>query len=157
VTLAVVDTSGLVLLFALWWSYFDRPAAEGLRASPRSAFGWGYWHLLVFASLAAVGAGLQVVAETVDHHGSLSDRAAAITLAVPVALFLVVLGVLHSWVYRYRGERAVARFAVTALLVVLAAVATPPLPLAVTVALVGLLAAGLVAADVVRPPRHRAR
>jgi low temperature requirement protein LtrA len=157
VSLAVVATGGLVLLFALWWSYFDRPAAEGLRASPRSAFGWGYWHLLVFASLAAVGAGLQVVAETVDHHGSLSDRAAAMTLAVPVALFLVVLGVLHSWVYRYRDERAVARFAVTALLVVLAAVATPPLPLAVTVALVGLLAAGLVAVDVLRPPRRRAR
>jgi low temperature requirement protein LtrA len=156
-SLAVVATSGLVLLFALWWSYFDRPAAEGLRASPRSAFGWGYWHLLVFASLAAVGTGLQVVAETVDHHGSLSERAAALTLAVPVALFLVVLGVLHSWIYRYRGERAVARFAATALLMVLAAVATPPLPLAVTVALIGLLAAGLVAVDVVRPPRHRAR
>ncbi|HET6751626.1 MAG TPA: low temperature requirement protein A, partial [Actinomycetes bacterium] len=75
-SLVVVATGGLVLLFALWWSYFDRPAAEGLRASPRSAFAWGYWHLLVFASLAAVGAGLQVVAETVDHHGSLSDRAA---------------------------------------------------------------------------------
>jgi hypothetical protein len=48
----------------------------------------------------------------------------------------------------------VARFAVTALLVVLAAFATPPLPLALTVALIGLLVAGLVAADVVRPPRR---
>jgi low temperature requirement protein LtrA len=154
-SLAVVAGGGLVLLFALWWSYFDRPAAEGLRTSPRSAFAWGYWHLLVFASLAAVGAGLQVVAETVDHHGSLSDRAAALTLAVPVALFLVVLGLLHSWVYRYRRERAVARFSVTAVLVVLAAVATPPLPLALTVALIGVIAAGLVAADLVRPPRRR--
>jgi low temperature requirement protein LtrA len=155
-SLAVVAAGGLVLLFALWWAYFDRPAGEGLRASPRSVFGWGYWHLLVFASLAAVGAGLQVVAETVDHHGHLSDRAAALTLAVPVALFLVVLGLLHSWVHRYRGERAVARFSLTALLVVVAAVATPPLPLAVSVALSGLVAAGLVAADVVRPPRRRA-
>jgi hypothetical protein len=71
---------------------------------------------------------------------------------VPVALFLVVLG-LHSWVYR--REPAVARFSVTALLMVVAAVATPPLPLARTVALIGLLAAGLVAADVVHPPRRR--
>jgi low temperature requirement protein LtrA len=154
-SLVVVAAGGLVLLFALWWSYFDRPAAEGLRASPRSAFGWGYWHLLVFASLAAVGAGLQVVAETVDRHGSLSGRAASLTLAVPVALFLVVLGLLHSWVYRYRRERAVARFSATAVLVVLAAVATPPLPLALTVALIGLIVAGLVAADLVRPPRRR--
>jgi low temperature requirement protein LtrA len=154
-SLVVVAAGGLVLLFALWWSYFDRPAAEGLRTSPRSAFGWGYWHLLVFASLAAVGAGLQVVAETVDHHGRLSGQAAALTLAVPVAMFLVILGLLHSWVYRYRGERAVARFSVTALLVILAAVATPPLPLALTVALIGLLTAGLVTADVIRPPRRR--
>jgi low temperature requirement protein LtrA len=154
-SLAVVAAGGLVLLFAIWWSYFDRPAAEGLRASPRSAFAWGYWHLLVFASLAAVGAGLQVVAETVDHH-TLSDGTAAIALAVPVALFLVVLGLLHTWVYRYRGERAVARFSVTALLVLVAAAATPPLELAPTVALIGLAVAGLVAADIVRPLRHRA-
>ena len=154
-SLALVAAGGLVLLFALWWSYFDRPAAQGLRTSPRSAFGWGYWHLLVFASLAAVGAGLQVVAETIDDHGRLSDRAAALSLAVPVALFLVVLGLLHSWVYRYRRERAVARFSATAVLVVLAAVATPPLPLALTIALIGLIVAGLVAADLVRPPRRR--
>jgi len=154
-SLAVVAAGGLVLLFALWWSYFDRPAAEGLRTSPRSAFGWGYWHLLVFASLAAVGAGLQVLAETVDQHTRLSGQAAAMTLAVPVALFLVILGLLHRWVYRYRGEPAVARFSVTALLVVVAAVATPPLPLALAVALIGLIAAGLVAADIVRPPRRR--
>jgi hypothetical protein len=49
----------------------------------------------------------------------------------------------------------VARFSVAALLVVLAASATPALGLAVTVALLGLLAAGLVTADVVRPPRRR--
>jgi low temperature requirement protein LtrA len=154
-SLVVVAAGGLVLLFALWWSYFDRPAAEGLRAWPRSAFGWGYWHLLVFAALAAVGAGLQVVAETVDHHSGVSGRAAALTVAVPVAVFLVVLGLLHGWVYRYRGERAVARFLVTAVLVVVAAVATPPLPLAVAVALVGGIAAGLVTADLIRPPPRR--
>jgi hypothetical protein len=56
-------------------------------------------------------------------------------------------------VYRYRRERAVARFSVTALLVVVAAVATPPLPLAGAVALLGLIAAGLVTADLVRPSR----
>jgi low temperature requirement protein LtrA len=155
-SLAVVAAGGLVLLFALWWSYFDRPAGEGLRASPGSVFAWGYWHLLVFASLAAIGAGLQVAAETLDRHSRLSEHAAALALAVPVALFLVVLGLLHSWVYRYRGERAVARFTVTGLLVVLAAAAAPPLPLALTVALTGLIAAGLVATDVLRPARRRA-
>ena len=60
------------------------------------------------------------------------------------------------WVYRYRVERAVARFSVTAFLVLVAAAATPPLTLALTVALIGLTVAGLVAADIVRPPRRRA-
>jgi low temperature requirement protein LtrA len=154
--LVITAAGGLVLIFALWWSYFDRPAAEGLRTSLRSAFGWGYGHLLVFASLAAVGAGLQVTAGTVDHDTHLSERAAALTLAAPTALFLVTLGLLHTWVYRYRGERAVLRFSVTALLVVLAAAATPPLPLALAVALIGLIVAGLVAADLVWPG-HRGR
>jgi hypothetical protein len=49
----------------------------------------------------------------------------------------------------------VARFSVTALLIMVTAAATPPLPLAVTVALIGLLAAGLVTADLVHPPRRR--
>jgi len=38
---------------------------------------------------------------------------------------------------------------------VVAAIATPPLPLDLTIALIGLIAAGLVAADIVRPPRRR--
>jgi len=45
---------------------------------------------------------------------------------------------------------------VTALLVLVAAAATPPLRLAGTVALIGLAVAGLVAVDIVRPPRRRA-
>jgi low temperature requirement protein LtrA len=44
--LVLISVGGLVLIFGLWWTYFDRPAGEGLRASPASAFRWGYGPLL---------------------------------------------------------------------------------------------------------------
>ncbi|HKE98699.1 MAG TPA: low temperature requirement protein A [Actinomycetes bacterium] len=150
--LVVTAGGGLVLIFALWWSYFDRPAGEGLRLAPRWVFGWGYGHLLVFACLAAVGAGLQVVAETIGHHTELSERAAALTLAVPVALYLATMGLLHSAINRYRGDQAVIRFTTVAVLIVLVALAVPPLALPTAVDLFGLLAAGLIAVDLISPP-----
>jgi low temperature requirement protein LtrA len=152
-SLIVTAVGGLVLIFALWWSYFDRPAAKGLRLAPGLVFAWGYGHLLVFACLAAVGAGLQVVTETVGHHTALSARGAALALAVPVALYLAIMGLLHTVMNRHRGERAVGRFTVTALLVLLAAGAAPPLPLPVAVAIIGMLTAGLIAADLLWPVR----
>ncbi len=154
--LLMVAAGGLVLIFAIWWSYFDHPATEGLRRGPTgSAFRWGYGHVLVFASLAAVGAGLQVAAETVGDHTNLSDRAAALTLAVPTALYLIAVGVLHTWVNR-RDVRPLPRKLAAALLVLLAAAATPQLPLALTVALIGLTVAGLIAVDLILPPRPSA-
>jgi low temperature requirement protein LtrA len=153
--LVMTAAGGLVLIFALWWSYFDRPAAEALRLAPGSVFLWGYGHLLVFACLAAVGAGLQVVAETIGHHGELSAGDAALTLAVPVALYLVTMGVLHTWVYRHRGERAVARFTLTAALVILAAAAVPAVPLPLAAPLIGGLVAAMVVADLLWPTRRQ--
>ena len=78
---------GLLIVFAMWWIYFDQPAdavAERARDAfgdaPRQAFVWGYGHLVVFASAAAVGAGLQVVFDRarrpcrVDHDAGCGDR-----------------------------------------------------------------------------------
>ena len=149
--LVAVAAGGLLLIFALWWSYFDRSAVEGLRRSAGSAFRWGYGHLLVFACLAAVGAGLQVAAQTVQHHASLQPRGAALALAVPTALYLATIGMLHTLVNRHLGERPAARYAAAAVLVVLAAAATPPLPLALAVPLIGSLVAALVVTDLLRP------
>lgn len=145
--LVLISVGGLVLIFGLWWTYFDRPAGEGLRASPASAFRWGYGHLLVFASLGAVGAGIEVVAETVHHEVDLTDRAAALTVAVPVAVYLVTVGALHTLVRRVPSERPVVAFTVTGLLVLLAALAAPLLSLKVSILLIALAVASLVAYD----------
>jgi low temperature requirement protein LtrA len=97
-----IATSGLVLLFSLWWLYFSEPAGEGLAARRGASFFWGYGHYFVFAALAAIGAGLEVaVASTSAEHGEahggehLSGIAVGFGVAVPVALFLLLIWLLH--------------------------------------------------------------
>jgi low temperature requirement protein LtrA len=100
--LAAVAGGGLLIVFSMWWIYFDLPSDRvvgGARArfldSPRSAFVWGYSHLVVFASAAAVGAGLAAAVDHTSGHTELSDTQAALTVTVPVTVFLASVWVLH--------------------------------------------------------------
>jgi low temperature requirement protein LtrA len=88
--LFVVGVGGLVMAFAAWWIYFDHPGH--LAPTPENAFRWGYGHVLVFASLAAVGAGIQVAIEAIGHHAP--QRTAALAVAVPMAGFPLGLALL---------------------------------------------------------------
>jgi low temperature requirement protein LtrA len=125
--LLVTAVGALLIVFALWWLYFDAPARE-LRASPRTTFVWGYGHLVIFASAAAIGAGLQVAIDATTGVAHLSSRDAGLAVAVPVALYLLAVWLLHVG----PRQESPARSAITPLaaLLVLAAPATPwPLPL----------------------------
>jgi len=148
VTLALLSIggSGLVIVFAMWWLYFDQPAHRLLR-SQRTGFIWGYGHLLIFASAAAVGAGLQVAVDGASGAAHLSTSETGAAVAVPVALYLVSVWALHIRPHR-RGPIQAA-FPLAAVLV-LAAAATPG-----TLPLIGLVLAGLVAIFVVTTPRGR--
>lgn len=93
--LVVLGFAGLVLLVGLWWVYFLEPAAEGLQLRRQWSYFWGYGHYLLFAALAAAGAGLEAAIESVGGHGRLPDAVVGYTIAVPVALVLLLLWVLH--------------------------------------------------------------
>ena len=95
VVLASTAVGGMLTVFAMWWLYFSKDAASVL-TSQRAAFVWGYGHYAVFASAAAVGAGLAVIADaggTAPEH--LTDTAATASFTVPVAVFLLAVGLLH--------------------------------------------------------------
>lgn len=94
--LVAIAAAGLVLLFALWWLYFLEPAAEGLASRRARAFYWGYGHYGIFASLAALGAGLEVAVQRGSADATASDTAVEYAIAVPVAVFLVLLYALHA-------------------------------------------------------------
>jgi low temperature requirement protein LtrA len=96
VELAVIAVAGLVLLFTLWWLYFAEPAGEGLVAHRERSYIWGYGHYLMFASLAAIGAGLEVTVESAGGHVAASPTLVCLAVAVPVSIFLVVLWAIHA-------------------------------------------------------------
>ena len=136
---------GLLILFSMWWLYFDRPVHDLLTSLPR-AFVWGYGHYLVFASAAAVGAGLAVTTDVVTGHAEAGARTAGFAVAVPVAIYLLCLWVLH---HRPRHDSATSEVLapVTIVLVLLAALTPYAVPL------IGLLLAGTLALKI--SARHR--
>jgi low temperature requirement protein LtrA len=91
----LVAASGLALLFGLWWVYFLEPAHEGLERKRSWSYFWGYGHYLLFASLAALGAGLEVSVESIGHHLEAPPTVVGYAVAVPVAVFLVLMWVLY--------------------------------------------------------------
>jgi low temperature requirement protein LtrA len=143
--LAVLSAAGLVLVFALWWLYFLRPFAEGLGRRPYGEYVFGYLHYGVFASLAALGAGLEVAASAVAHHEP--GRTAALAVAVPVAVALLLLGGLR--LVLGLAERTDLLGTVAAAVLVLAAALLAP-STSSGVALVTLLVVALVARGVRR-------
>jgi len=135
---------GLLIVFAMWWHYFAKPAEvllDRIRSAfgtqPRAAFLWGYGHFVIFASAGAVGAGLQVAVDHATHVAHISDRAAAAAIAVPVALYLFTVWILQARPHLH-GAAQHAAYPVTTGLVLIAIV----LPEATLV--IGLLVAGLV-------------
>jgi len=96
--LAPVIVGGLLIVYSMWWIYFDRPAHD-LLTTYRRAFVWGYGHYFVFAAAAAVGAGLGVAVDRAGAHASIDPVAAGLAVTVPVSLFLVCL-----WILLFRPE-----------------------------------------------------
>ena len=139
---------GFLVVTALWWVYFDQPV-EHLLARARRAFSahdeaqsfvWGYGHYVVFASTAAVGAGLAVAVDQTIGHSTLTDLQAASVLTLPVSLFLVTVWLLH-WRFKPPGAFRALACPVTAAVVLAATWSGEP------VLLTGLAVAALVAAS----------
>ncbi|MFF4297782.1 low temperature requirement protein A [Streptomyces vinaceus] len=90
-----IAVGGLLLVFAAWWIYFAVPAHDRLRSN-REAIPWGYGHYVIFASAAAIGAGLEVAIEHAVGKAHISTLSANLAVCVPAALFLAFVWLLHS-------------------------------------------------------------
>ena len=134
--LVSLSAAGLVIVFSLWWLYFDR-SARGLLTSLRTSILWGYGHYFIFASAAAVGAGLGVVVDYDTHHTEISGTVAGYAVAVPVAVYLFFVWLLH--IRPHQVGPLVVAYPVVAVLVLL----TPlgPVPIHVTAVLLAALVA----------------
>src|SRR5260370_15849880 len=92
-----VAFGGLFLVLAGWWAYFKHSSRLGeRRGSAAYECAWGYGHVVVFASAAALGAGLQVAADATHESIAIGPTTAALIVAIPVAIYLVAVAALHA-------------------------------------------------------------
>lgn len=148
-SLIPIIAGGLLILFSMWWLYFDQPRT-GMLTSLRTAFVWGYSHLFIFASAAAVGAGLSVAVDHVFHHTEISTVTVGATVSVPVVIYVFVLWALHQG----PGSQSLIHpilFPLVALLILLAPLTGQAMPVT------GLLLAILVIIKVVSRYRTAAQ
>jgi low temperature requirement protein LtrA len=150
--LVTIAFGGLVLLFGLWWLYFLEPSGSGLADNRGASYLWGYGHYGIFASLAALGAGLEVAVEQTGHHLEVSALVVAYAVAIPVGAFLVLLWAVNTPIV----PRPVIRPAVilTAAVVVLVLPTTVGgVGLAVVVVAIAVVVAVVVAVTLAAPSR----
>lgn len=96
VTAAVVAFAGIGLIFATWWTYFAIPWADVLELHRERSFVWGYGHIVIFGSLAAIGAGLHVAASYIDHETTRTELGAVLCTVIPVTVYILVLYGLYA-------------------------------------------------------------
>ena len=88
--------AGIGLTFGQWWTYFTIPWATMLERRRDRSFLWGYGHILLFAAIAATGAGLHVAAYLLEHHSKLGEVGTVISVALPVGVYALVLYLLYN-------------------------------------------------------------
>ncbi|GHI07033.1 membrane protein [Streptomyces cellostaticus] len=111
-----IAAGGLLIVFSAWWIYFVVPIHGHLRSNDQ-AFLWGYGHYLIFASAAAIGAGLEVAVEQAVGKAPVSTLSASAAVTLPTALYLLTVWALHSRHFKV-GITQQLILPVTALLVI---------------------------------------
>jgi low temperature requirement protein LtrA len=96
----LVVVAGIGITFGLWWTYFTVPAGEILARHRERSFLWGYGQVLILGAIAAIGAGLHVVAYVVEGHAAVGVTGAIVAVTVPALVFSVTLFGLNTYLLR---------------------------------------------------------
>jgi len=124
--------SGLVIVCAMWWLYFSESEHQALDRT-KNAFIWGYGHLIVFASAAAVGAGLALNVDVLAGHAHLEESVSNAALTIPSALYLFGLWFVHD---QFNHKKGALRYLVPATALLLLGATFAPYAPALTALLI---------------------
>jgi len=111
--------AGVGLAFGCWWAYFVIPWAEPLARHRERGWWFGWGHLVVFAALAAMGAGLHVAAFSLEGEAEIGTTATVLSVTIPLAIYIATTYGLYSVLMRERDPFHLALLAGTAAILVL--------------------------------------
>lgn len=86
VNLISLAVASLIIVFSVWWIYFEAPSRLD---SLKRAFLWGYAHLFILGSIAALGAGLAASVDYDLHIAHAPGTTVAAFTTVPLAVFFL--------------------------------------------------------------------
>ncbi len=138
----------LLLVFAMWWLYFEHSSNDLLTSRGR-AFEWGYGHYFIWIAAAAVGAGIAAGVDVLTDHAHVDMTLAGAAVAIPVAIYLAGVWVLHD-LPRPMSRVRLALTPVAIMLVLLTPLTPQP------IFLTGAVVVGLLTVRVITTP-HPAR
>jgi low temperature requirement protein LtrA len=121
VAAVLVAVAGTGLTFGMWWVYFIVPQSQLLHVRRELSFRFGYMHLVVFGAIVATGAGLHAAAYYVEHSSKLDAVGTVLSVAIPVAIYIVAVYLLYMWLLGSRDPFHLLLLVLTGL-VLLAAV-----------------------------------
>jgi low temperature requirement protein LtrA len=125
----VLGLAGVALTFGMWWIYFVQPCGALLARYRQRSIGWGLSHVVVFGSVVAVGAGLHAAALSLEHRSVLGTTGTVLTIAVPVAGYVLSGYAIYDQLTRtfdpFHVLLIVASVAILVLSVVLATAGVP--------------------------------
>lgn len=137
----VTCAGGLATAFGIWWLYFDSLGRDALERHRRAAFIWGYGHAALYASIAAIGAGVAAQLDAPTAGG------AGWFVALPVVLALLSL----AWLQVSANLRRSSAGVLAGAAATLAAIASLSGPTTAVTACAAVVAGAVVAESVMRP------
>jgi len=104
--LLMVVAGSTLILFSMWWIYFDDKVEDELRSEAKS-FIWGYGHYLVYAFATGVGALISVNVDVHTQHAEITHQYATYGLAIAISGYLISLWIVHDCMLKKQGIRKV--------------------------------------------------
>ncbi|WP_205529062.1 low temperature requirement protein A [Microbacterium halotolerans] len=157
--LLVLALAGLTITFSLWWLWFLIPTGEALHARPGRVFAWGYGHIVIYAAIAAIGAGLHVGAYAIEDPEHVASSGALLAIAVPLVIALVGFEIMRSTLIGWAHSRAETGTMTIAVVLIVGAVAitVAGAPFVVGLVIIAVAPAVQIVADELWGHRSRAR
>jgi low temperature requirement protein LtrA len=146
-SLFFLATGGLLIVFSMWWIYFEFTTGLHHDHGRGLYYVWGYLHYFLFAAVAATGAAIALSAAWLNDPAgiALSETGVALTVSVAVAVFLISVALIESATERDFSLPLFGLKACGAGLVAALAVGAPLLTLPGSVLATGFVLVALVA------------